>query len=71
MVTSLYLCTIIIKLLKSQTAKVSKTDRNSSYKLIYELNLMDLKLRDGQTLLHLAVNGVTPVDNFHTNDVCR
>lgn len=30
-----------------------------------------MKLRDGQTLLHLAVNGVTPVDDFHTNEVCR
>lgn len=32
---------------------------------------MNLRLRDGQTLLHLAVNGITPVDDFHTSDVCR
>lgn len=32
---------------------------------------MDLRTRDGQTLLHLAVNGHTPVDDFHTNDVCK
>lgn len=68
-VTALYLCTIITKLLKLPAAQ--KSERNLSYKLVYSLMRMNLKLRDGQTLLHLAVNGVTPVDNFHTNDVCR
>lgn len=68
-VTALYLCTIITKLLK--LPKTQKCDRNSSHKLIYQLTKMSLKLRDGQTLLHLVVNGITPVDNFHTNDVCR
>lgn len=46
-------------------------DRKQANKLVYTLNKMNLKLRDGQTLLHLAVNGVTPVDDFHTSDVCR
>lgn len=69
--TALYLCTIITKLLKSETLKVSKSDINLSYKLIFTLNQMNLKLRDGQSLLHLAVNGITPVDDFHTSDVCR
>lgn len=69
--TALYLCTIITKLLKAENAKVAKADKNLSYKLIFTLNQMNLKLRDGQTLLHLAVNGVTPVDDFHTSDVCR
>lgn len=69
--TALYICTIITKLLKPDSVKVSKSDKNLSYKLIFELNQMTLKLRDGQTLLHLAVNGITPVDDFHTSDVCR
>lgn len=68
-ITALYVCTIITKLLKLSAAQ--KSERNLSYKLVYSLMRMNLKLRDGQTLLHLAVNGVTPVDNFHTNDVCR
>lgn len=70
-ITALYLCTIITKLLKRETPKTQKSDRNSSHKLVYTLNKMNLKLRDGQTLLHLAVNGITPVDDFHTSDVCR
>lgn len=41
------------------------------HKVIIKINKMNLRLRDGQTLLHLAVNGVTPVDDFHTSDVCR
>lgn len=69
--TALYLCTIITKLLNSDTIKTSRADKNLSHKLIYSLNQMKLKLRDGQTLLHLAVNGITPVDDFHTSDVCR
>lgn len=70
-ITALYLCTIITKLLQRESPKAQKSDKNSSYKLVYTLNKMNLKLRDGQTLLHLAVNGITPVDDFHTNDVCR
>lgn len=69
-VTALYLCTIITKLLKQTAPKIQKPEKVTSYKLVYELNKMNLKLRDGQTLLHLAVNGVTPVDDFHTSDVC-
>lgn len=76
-VTALYLCTILTKLLKPNenpitfiTSQLDK-DRAESYRLVFKLNQMNLKLRDGQTLLHLAVNGVTPVDDFHTSDVCR
>ncbi|KAB7497088.1 hypothetical protein Anas_10556 [Armadillidium nasatum] len=29
------------------------------------------KNRNGQSLLHLAVNPDTPVDDFHTNHVCK
>lgn len=70
-ITALYLCTIITKLLKANASTVTCDDRKQSYKLVFELNKMNLKLRDGQTLLHLAVNGITPVDDFHTSDVCR
>lgn len=72
-ITALYLCTIITKILKMNPPTVGCDDRkrNHANKLVYTLNKMNLKLRDGQTLLHLAVNGVTPVDDFHTSDVCR
>lgn len=70
-ITALYLCTIITKILKMDLPTVTCDDRKQANKLVYTLNKMNLKLRDGQTLLHLAVNGVTPVDDFHTSDVCR
>lgn len=70
-ITALYLCTILTKLLKMDSVKVSCDDRKNSGRLVYTLNKMNLKLRDGQTLLHLAVNGVMSVDDFHTSDVCR
>lgn len=70
-ITALYLCTIITKILKTDAPTLNCDDRKQANKLVYTLNKMNLKLRDGQTLLHLAVNGVTPVDDFHTSDVCR
>lgn len=70
-VTALYICTILTKLLKMEAPKVTCEERKKSGRLVYALNKMNLKLRDGQTLLHLAVNGVMSVDDFHTSDVCR
>lgn len=51
--------------------KIYESDVIACYRLVYKLNKMKIKLDDGQTLLHLAVSGVTPVDKFHINDVCR
>lgn len=70
-ITALYLCTILTNVLKMETAKVTMDDRKRANQLVYGLHRLNLKLRDGQTLLHLAVNGVMSVDDFHTNDVCR
>lgn len=69
--TVLYLLTILTKVLKRPNQRIQNSDIAALYKLVFTLSKMNLKLRDGQTLLHLAVNGVTPVDDFHTNDVCR
>lgn len=57
------------KLMK--TTEVEPNDIQGMCEIIFTLNKMGVRLRDGQTLLHLAVNGVTPVDDFHTSDVCR
>lgn len=38
---------------------------------VYCLVQVDARTRTGQTLLHLAVNPETPVDDFHTNHICR
>lgn len=94
-ITALYLCTIISKLLQQggvaaaaavagaaasphispgsspNSGKLPKSERMASYKLVYELAAMRLTMRNGHTLLHLAVDGATPVDDFHISDVCR
>ncbi|KAK3879355.1 hypothetical protein Pcinc_016071 [Petrolisthes cinctipes] len=38
---------------------------------VYNLVRVDARTRTGQTLLHLAVSPETPVDDFHTNHICR
>lgn len=69
--TSLYLITIITKLLKTKNIEFRSEELLELYKLIFRLNNMNVRLRDGQTLLHLSVNGISPVDDFHTSDVCK
>ncbi|KAJ3595908.1 hypothetical protein NHX12_002320 [Muraenolepis orangiensis] len=39
-------------------------------KQIYTLVRLDPRSREGSSLLHLAISSSTPVDDFHTNDVC-
>ncbi|KAK9516110.1 hypothetical protein VZT92_024066 [Zoarces viviparus] len=39
-------------------------------KHIYDLIQLDPRSREGSSLLHLAISSSTPVDDFHTNDVC-
>lgn len=70
-ITALYLCTILTKILTRDNVTPSDNVKSSIYKLVFALNKMNLRHRDGQGLLHLAVNGITPVDDFHTSDVCR
>lgn len=48
----------------------SEEQRARMNKHIYDLIQMDPRSRDGSTLLHLAISSSTPVDDFHTNDVC-
>lgn len=67
MVTSLYLIMILTKVLKTADEKVEF----SAMKEIYELIHLNPTYKNGSSLLHLVVNQLTPVDDFHTNDVCR
>ncbi|KAF2904721.1 hypothetical protein ILUMI_01458 [Ignelater luminosus] len=67
MTTTLYLITILTKLLKHCTEE----EKFGIHRLIFSLNQLNIALRDGQTLLHLSCNAETPVDDFHTNDVCK
>lgn len=47
------------------------SDLTQAHHLVHKLCALRVCLKDGQTLLHLAVNAETPVDDFHTNDVCK
>ncbi|XP_076984451.1 protein fem-1 homolog B isoform X1 [Tamandua tetradactyla] len=62
--TFLYLVCISTK------TQCSEEDQCKINKQIYNLIHLDPRTREGFTLLHLAVNSNTPVDDFHTNDVC-
>lgn len=69
--TTLYLITIATKILRNEAIEHARHELDEFQEVVVNILDMDTRLRDGQTLLHLAVNGSTPVDNFHTNDVCR
>ncbi|XP_065133398.1 protein fem-1 homolog B [Paramisgurnus dabryanus] len=62
--TFLYLVCIATKTQRSEdeSARINKQ--------IYDLIRLDPRSRDGLSLLHLAASSGTPVDDFHTNDVC-
>uniref|UniRef100_A0A1I8MKC2 Protein fem-1 homolog B n=1 Tax=Musca domestica TaxID=7370 RepID=A0A1I8MKC2_MUSDO len=66
--TALYLIKIITRLL---TQNVTNDQKNILYCTIKKIIKCDIRLADGQTLLHMAVNAVTPVDDFYTNDICK
>jgi Fem-1 family protein b len=65
--TALYILVIITKLMKLCTKK----EEFHVNRLVFHLNQLEVATRDGQTLLHLCVSADTPVDDFHTNDVCK
>lgn len=65
--TTLYLLTILTKLVK-QCTEEEKFNLN---RMVFILNHLNVRLRDGQSLLHLSCNAETPVDDFHINDVCQ
>ncbi len=57
--------------MKNRGSKLTPECLRDIYKVVFQMNKLNLKLRDNQTLLHLAVNGISPVDDFHTSDVCK
>ncbi|KAK1158051.1 hypothetical protein AOXY_G24287 [Acipenser oxyrinchus oxyrinchus] len=62
--TFLYLVCISTK------TQCNEEERARVNKQIYNLIQLDPRSKEGSTLLHLAINPNTPVDDFHTNDVC-
>lgn len=65
--TALYLIMILTKVTKKDPEKVEFSAMKEIYKLV-QLNPIT---STGSTLLHLTVNQNTPVDDFHTNEVCK
>lgn len=64
--TVLYLLVIATKL-----NGLNKAELEELCKLVYAINHLSLRTRDGSTLLHLVANAETPVDDFHTKNVCQ
>jgi len=64
--TSLYLVMILTKVSKKEE-KVEFAAMKEIYRLV-QLNPLT---STGSSLLHLTVNQQTPVDDFHTNEVCK
>ncbi|XP_063221513.1 protein fem-1 homolog B [Bacillus rossius redtenbacheri] len=65
--TSLYILVIITNQMKSCNKRVEFR----VFRLVFQLNQLKVTTREGMTLLHLCVSSETPVDDFHTNDVCN
>lgn len=68
--STMYILSIVTKLLTWNENKISEQDKANAYYLVHKLCALQLRLRDGQTLLHLAVNTDTLVDDLHPNEVC-
>ncbi|KAJ8681326.1 hypothetical protein QAD02_017113 [Eretmocerus hayati] len=68
---TLYILTILTKLMTLKEKNHDEVHIRKAHHLVQNLCALKLVLKDGQTLLHLAVNAETPVDDFHTNDVCK
>lgn len=71
MVTALYLITIVTKVLRRNRSAVTPVELKEIQQIVTVYVAMDPRLRNGQSMLHLALNAQTPVDDFHTNDVCQ
>lgn len=69
--TTLYILTILLKLMKLNEKENGEEEIGRAHRLVHNLCALRVAVKDGQTLLHLAVNADTPVDDFHTNDVCK
>lgn len=68
---TLYILSIVSKFLIWNENKITEQEKANAYYLVHKLCALQLHLKDGQTLLHLAVNVDTFVDLYNTNGVCK
>lgn len=72
--TTLYILTILTKVTSmhyNPNGLCDPSDVTRLHHLVHKLCALRVCMKDGQSILHLAVNAETPVDDFHTNDVCK
>lgn len=67
LLTALYLLVVVAKL----HCGSSPSQEHELLRLVYRLVKLNRATRDGSTLLHLCVSADTPVDDFHTKNICR
>uniref|UniRef100_A0A2A4JA58 Protein fem-1 homolog B n=1 Tax=Heliothis virescens TaxID=7102 RepID=A0A2A4JA58_HELVI len=65
--TALYLVAVAARLLEY----TDNSEETISLVRRAIFRLRNVRIRSGQTLLHLAADRRTPVDDFHTSDVCQ
>ncbi|XP_043283534.1 protein fem-1 homolog B isoform X2 [Venturia canescens] len=72
-ITTLYILTILTKLMtiNGYGKNCDEPEVKRAHYLVHKLCALRCTFTNGRTLLHLAVNAKTPVDDFHTNDVCK
>ncbi|GAB0090350.1 Protein fem-1 homolog B [Sergentomyia squamirostris] len=66
LLSTLYLICLVTKALRKARKTVDSQDLESVYKVVREIVTMDMRFRNGQTLLHLACSSFLPMDDFRT-----
>ncbi len=49
----------------------TKEEEFRLFQLVYNLNKLNLRTKDGSSVLHLCVSADTPIDDFYTKNVCK
>ncbi|KAH8372821.1 hypothetical protein KR009_005386 [Drosophila setifemur] len=71
-ITALYLIkTVTLLARRNKDKDINEEHIQLLFQVVRKFIQVDTRLQDGQTLLHIAVNGVMPVDEFYTSEMCR
>ncbi|XP_023037867.1 protein fem-1 homolog B isoform X2 [Drosophila willistoni] len=71
-ITALYLIKAVTQMARRRKDQdINEEQIQQLFLIVRKFVQNDTRMSDGQTLLHLAVNGVTAVDEFFTSDMCR
>lgn len=67
LIHTIYIIVIVCKII----ATISEDEQYELKKLIHKIIKVGATTKNGYTMLHLCVDSDTPVDSFHTEDVCQ